>query len=89
MLERVTERSLDKPDNYLADIDRSIPRGWFLNDGESVPDLVALPVLVHVSAFAVTLAGPSYRMAGMVERQAERVRAACRIMANEGGVAAA
>ena len=92
VFERVTERSLDTPAKYLEDIERSIPRGWFLNDGESVPDVVAVavPVLVHGSAFAVTLAGPSYRMAGMVERHAERVRVACRIIADgDGGGAAA
>lgn len=79
IFERATERSLDRA-AYLADVEGSIARGWFLNDGESVPDVlaVAVPLIVHGSAFAVTLAGPRYRMADKVEALAARVQEACR-----------
>jgi DNA-binding IclR family transcriptional regulator len=78
--ERLTSRTILGQDDYLADIERSIRRGWFLNDGESDPDVIAIavPVVVHGSAFAVTLAGPRHRMADRIEERAAQVRAACR-----------
>lgn len=81
--DKATDRTLDTKEAYLADIERSIPRGWFLNDGESVVDViaVAVPLVIHDSALAVTVAGPRYRMAGRVEQCAEQVKAACRDLA--------
>lgn len=80
VFEKVTDRSLDSKETYLADIERSIPRGWFLNDGESVADVIAIavPVVVHDAKLAVTLAGPRHRMESRVEELAERIKAACR-----------
>ena len=62
--EKVTDRTLATADAYLADVEGSVARGWFLNDGESVPDVmvVAAPVIAHGSAFAVSVAGPRHRM---------------------------
>ena len=78
--EPLTERTIPNKDAYLADIARSIPRGWFLNYGESDPDViaVAVPVVIHGSEFAVTLAGPFHRMESVFEARAAQVVAACR-----------
>lgn len=83
--ERLTDKTLDTPDAYLADIERSISRGWFLNDGESVADVIAIavPVVMRGFAFAVTVAGPRHRMGGRIEACAEEVMAACRDLASE------
>lgn len=78
--ERLTERTIPTKDEYLADIAQSIPRGWFLNYGESDPDViaVAVPIVIHGSEFAVTLAGPFHRMEAVIEARAAQVVAACR-----------
>ncbi len=80
LYERLTDRTILNAADYLADIERSLARGWFLNDGESYPDViaVAVPVEVHGTAFAVTLAGPRHRMEGRIEERAAQVQAACR-----------
>ena len=74
-----TGRTIGSAAAYLADIEASYARGWFLNDGESVPDVIALarPLLIHNSAFAVALAGPRHRMQGQILAHAECLKAAC------------
>ena len=74
-----TEHTIRGAAAYLADIDAATARGWFLNDGESVPDVIALarPLLIHDSPFAIALAGPRYRMQDKILEHAERLRLTC------------
>ena len=75
---KVTDRSLDNKYAFLADIERSIPRGWFLNDGESVIDVIAMavPIVINGSAFAIGLAGPRHRVENRIPELAEQIKEA-------------
>lgn len=77
---KLTDRTIRSARDYLADIERSVKRGWFLNDGESVQDVIALamPVVVNTEAFAITVAGPRYRLEPELEKRARQLRDACR-----------
>ena len=77
--EKITDRTLTTADALLSDVESSIGRGWFLNDGESVPDVivVAAPVVAHGSSFAVGVAGPRHRMVSMISDLAARLLGAC------------
>jgi IclR family acetate operon transcriptional repressor len=89
--EKVTDRTLATAEAYLSDIETSVGRGWFLNDGESVPDVivVAAPVIVHGSAFAVGVAGPRHRMVAVIGDFAARLLATCGAIAKNEGAAPA
>lgn len=83
--EKVTDRTLATADAYLSDVESSVGRGWFLNDGESVPDVivVAAPVIAHGSAFAVSIAGPRHRMVSVIGEFAARLLATCSAIAKD------
>ncbi len=83
---RQTEQTLVSAHEYLNDVQRSASRGWFLNDGESVADLLALavPLNLHHSNFAVAIAGPRYRMAGRIEALASMLKTACDDLTTQG-----
>lgn len=77
---KLTDRTLRNAREYLADLDKSLKRGWFLNDGESVQDVLALamPVIVNGEAFAITVAGPRYRLEPELDKRVRQLRDACR-----------
>ncbi len=81
-LERFNERTLVTLEALEEDIARSRERGWFQNLGESMMDVGALawPVSISGGEYAVSIAGPLYRIEPNLERLAQQLRMACRVM---------
>jgi len=61
---------------FLQDIETSLERGWFANFGESMPDVGALawPVELSGSHYAISIAGPLYRIQANLEDFAQKLR---------------
>lgn len=78
-LERLTDTTLTEPDAIEREIDRSLARGWFANLGESVSDLAgfAWPLRINGESYAISVAGPRYRLESRAEEVAAMLRAAC------------
>ncbi len=78
-LEQLTEATLTDPAAIEEEIDRSFGRGWFANIGESISDLagVAWPLRINGEAYAISVAGPRYRLEPRCEQIAAMLRAAC------------
>jgi DNA-binding IclR family transcriptional regulator len=83
---RYTKQTLPSAAAYAADIAKSLKRGYCLNDGESVPDVMAVAVAFKINDehFAVALAGPRYRMKDEIAVRADQLRRACRLIADGG-----
>jgi DNA-binding IclR family transcriptional regulator len=79
-LVRLTEATLTSAAALGKEIDGSATRGWYGNLGESIPDLagIAWPVHIGGQAYAVSVAGPRYRVEPRIEEIAAMLRAACR-----------
>lgn len=75
----LTEATLTEPAAIEDEIERSFGRGWFANIGESIPDLagVAWPLHINGEAYAISVAGPRYRLEPRSEEIAAMLRAAC------------
>jgi DNA-binding IclR family transcriptional regulator len=60
----------------------SLERGWFANLGESMQDVgaIAWPLRVSGGDYAVSIAGPLYRIQGKLEELAQQLRVACKFM---------
>ena len=84
---RETEQTHVSAQAYLEDVERSAARGWFLNDSESVADLMAIaaPLVLHHSSFAVVVAGLRRRMRDRVEVLADLLKTACADIARQAG----
>ena len=78
-LAQLTDATLTQPVAIEQEIERSVARGWFANLGESIPDLagVAWPVRINGEAYAISVAGPRYRLEPRCEEIAAMLRAAC------------
>lgn len=76
----LTERTMRSARQYLADIEASQDRGWFLNDGESSVDLIAMaaPLKINSEEFAIALAGPRSRVEPKMDQCVSHLLAACR-----------
>ena len=61
------------------DLRQARERGAFVNLGESMPDVGALawPVRLSGECYAISIAGPVYRIEPHLERYAAMLRAAC------------
>ncbi len=81
-LERFNERTLVTADALEADITLSQERGWFQNLGESMTDVgaIAWPLNMSGGEYAVSIAGPLYRIEPRLEMLAQQLRMACRVM---------
>lgn len=79
-LARLTEATLSSAAALAKEIEGSAARGWYGNLGESIPDLagIAWPVHIGGQAYAVSVAGPRYRVEPRIEEIAAMLRAACR-----------
>lgn len=75
----LTDATLTSADAIEAELQRAAARGWYGNLGESVPDLVGLawPLSIGGEAYAISVAGPRYRMEPRIEEIAAMLRAAC------------
>ncbi|HEY4296785.1 MAG TPA: IclR family transcriptional regulator [Paraburkholderia sp.] len=77
-LEPVTRHTLTTAAALAADIARSKRRGYFVTRGESVSDVfaVAMPVHLNRDVLGIAVAGPRYRMENALANIAEQMHAA-------------
>lgn len=75
----LTDATLTAPAAIEVELQKSATRGWFGNLGESIPDLIGLawPLRIGSEAYAISVAGPRYRMEPRIEEIAAMLRAAC------------
>lgn len=80
--ERFNERTLVTFEALESDIARSRERGWFQNLGESMADVgaIAWPLNMASGEYAVSIAGPLYRIEPRLEALAQQLRVACQVM---------
>jgi len=84
----LTKRTMRSAQEYLADIEASRIRGWFLNDGESSAELIAMaaPVRINSEEFAVAVAGPRSRLELKMDQCAAGLLETCQaIQASKNG----
>jgi DNA-binding IclR family transcriptional regulator len=65
-LAKLTPKTIVSRSKLEAQLKQSSADGWYQNEGESVPELngVAVPLKFNNDAYAISVMGPSYRMAG-------------------------
>jgi IclR family transcriptional regulator, acetate operon repressor len=75
-----TRQTISSAAAYGADVAKSLKRGYWLNDGESVPDVIAIAVAFRINDehFAAAVAGPRYRIKDKIAARAEQLQRACR-----------
>jgi DNA-binding IclR family transcriptional regulator len=80
--ERFNDRTLTTLDSLEHDLQVSQQRGWFANLGESMQDVgaIACPLTVSGGDYAVSIAGPLYRIENRLEALGQQLRVACRFM---------
>jgi DNA-binding IclR family transcriptional regulator len=78
-LTRYNDRTLTTIKAIEADLTASRERGWFMNLGESIPDVCALawPLTLSGETYAISVGGPVYRLEPRQEECASVLRAAC------------
>jgi IclR family acetate operon transcriptional repressor len=83
---KYTKQTLQSAAAYSTDIAKSLKRGYYLNDGESVADVLGISVAIKINDehFAVALAGPRYRMKDEIAGRVEQLQRACRSIADAG-----
>lgn len=81
-LERLNERTLVTVDELEREITVSNERGWFQNLGESMPDVgaIAWPLQISGGEYAVSIAGPLYRIEPNLQSLSQQLRMACQVM---------
>jgi hypothetical protein len=74
-----TSRTLTTPAALEADLQQARERGAYVNLSESMPDVGALawPVRLSGECYAISIAGPVYRIEPHLDRYAPMLRAAC------------
>lgn len=78
-LERITRRTLTTAKAVEADLAASRKRGWFANLAETMPDIAAIawPVQLGHGVYAISIAGPMYRLEPVIASYARMLRSAC------------
>ncbi|MCM5571415.1 IclR family transcriptional regulator [Burkholderiaceae bacterium FT117] len=76
----LTGTTIVDPAALEADLEQGRARGWFLNDGESVPDVMAVGRAVRIrdELFGMALVGPIHRMRPRLEEFAAALVQAAR-----------
>lgn len=74
-----TANTLTTKDAFLADIRAGREKGLFTNLGESMVDVgaIAWPVTVSGGGYAISIAGPLYRIEANLENHAQKLRVMC------------
>jgi DNA-binding IclR family transcriptional regulator len=69
-------------DSLNADLETAAQRGWYGNMGESMSDVggIAWPIRISGGVYAISIAGPVYRIEQNLQSYAERLRVACRFI---------
>lgn len=85
-LTRHNDRTLVTPEALDADLEHSRQRGWFMNLGESIPDVCAIawPVTLSGETYAISVGGPVYRIEPQQQEYARILRAACTALEQRG-----
>jgi len=85
-LTRYNDRTLVTPEAVDADLEASRQRGWFMNLGESIPDVCAIawPVTLSGETYAISVGGPVYRIEPQQQEYARILRAACTALEQRG-----
>src|SRR3546814_7156841 len=80
-LTRLTPKTLTTPKALQADLATSRKRGWYSNISESVSDLIGLAVTVSLGGelYAISIAGPVYRMKPRSEEHTSELQSLMRI----------
>jgi len=78
-LKRITRRTLTTAKAIEADLAASRKRGWFANLAETMPDIAAIawPVRLGHGVYAISIAGPMYRLEPGIASYARMLRSAC------------
>jgi IclR family transcriptional regulator, acetate operon repressor len=81
-LSEVTEHTLTDAAALIGDLAESKRRGFYLTRGESVSDVFAIAMPVHLNreVLGIAVAGPRYRMEHALDDFAARMRAAIEAM---------
>jgi len=81
-LHRYNERTLVDLAGLEQDIEASVARGWFANKGESMNDVgaIAWPLNLWGNYYAISIAGPLYRIESNLDDYARKLRVACRFI---------
>ena len=76
-LERITPSTITRKPALLKELAESTERGWFVNRGEHVEDVmaVAVPVQVQGEICAIGVAGPIQRLDTRIEKHLKALRA--------------
>ena len=75
-LDRVTSSTITKKTALLKELAVSLERGWFVNRGEHVEDVmaIAVPVRVHGEICAMGVAGPIQRIEAKFDKHLKALR---------------
>jgi len=75
-LERITPNTITKKSVLLKELASSLERGWFVNRGEHVDDVmaIAVPVRVHGEICAMGVAGPIQRIEAKFDKHLKALR---------------
>jgi len=84
-LQRITRRTLTTVRKIEADLAASRKRGWFANLAETMPDIAAIawPVRLGHGVYAISIAGPMYRLEPSIPAYARMLRSACTSLEQE------
>lgn len=74
-----TSKTVTTREQFLADIKSGREKGLFTNLGESMTDVgaIAWPVTVSGGHFAISIAGPLYRIEANLQNHAQKLRVMC------------
>ena len=80
--ERHNEKTIVDTDEFMLHIQEEKKLGRYTNFGETLPDVGALAWPVHLSGmlFAISIAGPLYRIQANIDEFAEKLRAICTLI---------
>ncbi|WP_341909573.1 IclR family transcriptional regulator [Ferrovibrio terrae] len=80
-----TPRTLSSPAAFEREMEAITQRGWAVNAGESVADLAAVACALRLNRdwYAISVAGPLYRMEPHLAAYGEMLRAACATLTDE------
>ena len=75
-LERVTPNTVTRKSMLIKELAASCERGWFINRGEHIADVmaVAVPVHVHGEVCAMGIAGPIHRIEDNLDKHLKTLR---------------
>lgn len=81
-LDAFNQRTKTQIEEIEQELLQSEQRGWFENIGESIADVagIAWPLHLNGTYYAISIAGPIYRIQEQREALAERLRTACRLL---------